>query len=72
MYRATNLFPTPQGEPSIIEGLVHNAVGEMDRMAPMESIILSAEGAELAGLKVADLLQRQDLLPEVPSPESKD
>jgi hypothetical protein len=72
MYRATNLFPTPQGVPSIIEGLVHNAVGEMDRMAPMESIILSAEGAELAGLKVADLLQRQDLLPEVPSPESKD
>ena len=44
----------------------------MDRMAPMESMILSAEGAELASLKVADLLQRQDLLPEIPSPESKD
>ncbi|NRB75592.1 MAG: hypothetical protein HRU46_14615 [Verrucomicrobiales bacterium] len=70
MFRATNLFATPQGEPSIIQGLVHNAVGEMDRIAPMESIVLAAEGAELASLKIEDLLQRQDLLPEIPSSES--
>ena len=70
MFRATNLFATHQGEPTIIQGLVHNAVGEMDRIAPMESIVLSAEGAELAGLNIEDLLQRQDLLPEIPTSES--
>jgi len=70
MFRATNLFATPQGEPSIIQGLVHNAVGEMDRIAPLESIVISAEGAELASLSIEDLLQRQDLLPEIPSTDS--
>lgn len=70
MFRATNLFATHQGEPTIIQGLVHNAVGEMDRIAPMESIVLSAEGDGLAGLNIEDLLQRQDLLPEIPTSES--
>tara|TARA_R110002096_G_scaffold140901_4_gene295595 strand:- start:5 stop:517 length:513 start_codon:yes stop_codon:yes gene_type:complete len=69
-FRATNLFSQPQGDGSIIRGLIHNAVGEMDRIAPLESIILSTEGADLAALDLIQLLKREDLLPEIPSPES--
>ena len=69
-FRATNLFPTPQGEPSIIQGLVHNTVGEMDRIAPLEAIIHDSEGPALAALDIPALLKRDDLIPEVPVPES--
>jgi len=67
-FRATNLFPTPQGEPGIIQGLVHNTVGEMDRIAPIEAIIHDADGPALAALNIPALLKRDDLVPEVPLP----
>ena len=72
IFRATNLFPTPQGDQSIIKGLVHNAIGEMDRIAPLENMVLTAEGATLAGINLVQQLQRIDLLPEVSTPDSTD
>lgn len=70
VFRATNLFPTPQGTPGIIKGLVHTTVSEMDRIAPPLAMIMSAEGAELAGLNIAELLSREDLLPQPPEENS--
>jgi len=69
-FRATNLFPTPDGDIPIIQGLVHTAIGEMDRIAPFEAIILQSRGPDLAGLNIARLLERTDLLPEVGPPDS--
>ncbi len=66
MFRTTNLFATPEGDADIIAGLVHNTVGEMDRISPMESLIHQATGPELAGIDIAELMQRTDLLPDVP------
>ena len=70
VFRATNLFPTPQGDPEIIKGLVHTTVSEMDRIAPPLSMILSTEGAELAGLNIEELLKGEDLLPQPPEENS--
>lgn len=70
VFRVTNLFPTPQGDPTMIQGLVQNAVQEMDRIAPLDSIIHHAEGPELAGLDLPMLLEREDLLPDIPDSES--
>lgn len=69
-FRVTNLFPKPEGDQSIIRGLVHTAVGEMDRIAPIEAIILKSQGTELAGLDLRRLLEREDLLPEVGLPDA--
>lgn len=68
LFRATNLFTTPQGDPTLIQGMVHNTVGEMDRIAPIEAMILEAEGPALAALDLASLLEREDLLPDVGAP----
>ncbi len=70
-FRVTNLFPTPQGDPSMIQGLVQNVVQEMDRVAPFDSIIHHADGPELAGLDIPTLLLREDLLPDIPDSESQ-
>ena len=63
LFRATNLFTTPQGDPEIIKGLIHTAVSEMDRISPLHSMIMTAEGADLAVLNIPELLNRDDLLP---------
>lgn len=70
IFRVTNLFPTPQGDASIIQGLVHTTVGEMDRIAPIEAILHRAEGPDLAALDIPALLKRDDFLPEISAPES--
>jgi hypothetical protein len=69
-FRATNLFSDPSGDGDIIAGLVHSTVAEMDRFAPVEAVIHRAEGSVLASLDVAALLQRDDLLPEIPEIET--
>lgn len=69
-FRVTNLFSSPQGDPAIIRGLVHTTVGEMDRIAPLEAILLGAEGPSLASLDLPSLIRRVDLLPDVPAPAS--
>ena len=70
VFRVTNLFPTPQGDLSIIQGLVHTTIGEMDRIAPLEAIVLRSDGPALAALNIHALLERDDLLPDIAAPES--
>lgn len=70
VFRVTNLFPTSQGDATLIQGLVQNVVQEMDRIAPLDSIIHHATGPELAGLDLRVLLEREDLLPVGPDSES--
>ncbi len=72
LFRASNLFPTPQGDPALVRGLVHTVVAEMDRIAPLEAMVFRANGPELAALDLAALLRREELLPDVapPSPGS--
>jgi hypothetical protein len=67
LFRVSNLFPAPQGDARIIRGLVHTTVGEMDRIAPLEAIVLQADGARLASLDLTALLGRDDLLPSIPA-----
>ncbi|MDF2378433.1 MAG: hypothetical protein P1U81_19505 [Verrucomicrobiales bacterium] len=67
MFRLSNIFSTPEGDLSIIQGLIHNTVGEMDRIAPLESMIFQCDGPALAGLNLKSLMQREDLLPPVES-----
>ena len=69
IFRVTNLFSSPEGDLRIIKGLIHNTVGEMDRIARLEMMIHRAEGTELAGIDIARLLGREDMLPDVPLPE---
>jgi hypothetical protein len=70
LFRFTNLFPSPQGDSTIIAGMVHNVIGEMDRISPAEALIHQAKGPELAGIDIPELLQRADLLPEIPTSDS--
>jgi len=55
-FRATNLFPSPEGDARIIQGLVQTAVGEMDRISPLVATIHRAPGPELAALQLPRLL----------------
>jgi len=57
VFRATNLFPSPEGEARLVQGLVQTVVGEMDRIAPMVATICRASGPELAALPIARLLE---------------
>lgn len=63
IFRQSNVFPTPQGDLSIIAGMVNNVVVEMDRISPIEVLIHQAEGPDLVGIDIAKMLQRDDLLP---------
>lgn len=67
-FRTTNLFSDPDGDARILYSLVDNTIIEMDRIAPLESIILGTENKFLFRLDVPALLRRDDLLPEVPPP----
>ncbi len=69
MFRLSNIFPSPEGDISIIQSLIHNTVGEMDRIAPLESMIFQSDGPALAGLNLKSLMNRDDLLPPVESEE---
>ena len=65
IFRVTNVFSTEAGDPSIILGLVHTTILEMDRIAPLIVMISQAEGPALAGLNLPELMGRLDLLPGV-------
>ncbi|MDF1826483.1 MAG: hypothetical protein P1U68_17695 [Verrucomicrobiales bacterium] len=70
MFRLSNIFPDASGDISIIQGLIHNTVGEMDRIAPLISLIHQSEGPALAALDVRNMMNREDLLPPVESEET--
>ncbi len=65
MFRLSNIFPNPEGDISIIQGLIHNTVGEMDRIAPLISMIHQYDGPSLAALNIREMMTRDDLLPPV-------
>jgi hypothetical protein len=66
LFRATNIFPKGNVDPSIIASLVHSAVVEMDRITPFLTLLLRMDAAELAKLNLPLFLMREDLLPPVP------
>jgi hypothetical protein len=60
LYRATNLFSGETGDPRIIRGLIHTTIMEMDRLTPLLSAIVRAEGGELAGLDIGGMVRRSE------------
>lgn len=68
LFRISNIFPLPQGDVSLVQGMVHTTVAEMDRIAPLESIILRSKGPALAALDIPNLMNRDDFLPVVGPP----
>lgn len=71
MFRVTNLFSTDEADPEIIRGLVHTTILEMDRISPLNVLLLQATGPDLAGIDLPILMDRLDLLPGTdPEPES--
>ncbi|MBK8092911.1 MAG: hypothetical protein IPK32_13235 [Verrucomicrobiaceae bacterium] len=69
LFRITNVFPPHRHDGRIIASLVHSAVAEMDRITPYLGEIIHTPKGELLLLRVADLLQREDLLPPAPDAE---
>lgn len=69
MFRVTNVFPPNRHDVRIIASLVHSAVAELDRLTPFLGEIIRTPKGELLLLKVADLMQREDLLPPAPDAE---
>jgi len=64
-FRATNVFPRGECEPSVIASLVRTAVVEMDRLTPF-----LAELERQPIQPIAALLAREDLLPTIGEPTS--
>ena len=67
MFRQGNVLPEHHPDEGVIAGLVHNAVGEMDRLAPFLGEVCRTRKEMLPLLDVAALLEREDLLPQVPA-----
>jgi hypothetical protein len=69
MFRCGNVFPlNSAGDAQIIASLVHNAVGEIDRLTPYLAELCRVSELELPLYSVTDLIAREDLLPPVPEP----
>ncbi len=66
MFRQGNVFIKEHYDQSLMAGLIHNAVGEMDRLAPFLSEVCRTRMEMLTLLDLPALLQREDLLPPVP------
>ncbi|MCB1234119.1 MAG: YbjN domain-containing protein [Verrucomicrobiae bacterium] len=64
IFRATNVFTGEAGDPSIVRGLIHTTLLEMDRVAPLVMLLSQAEGPQLAGLDLPALLSRLDRPPD--------
>lgn len=67
MFRQGNVFPADRYDETVIAGLVHNVVGEMDRLTPFLGEVCRTRKELLPLLDVPGLLRREDLLPPVPS-----
>ena len=72
LFRATNIFPPHRHDQRILASLVHSAIAEMDRLTPFLGEIIRLPKGELILLKVADLMQREDLLPPAPDVDEED
>jgi len=69
MFRQSNIFPANRHDEKIIAGLVHNAVGEVDRFTPYLGEVCRTSREMLPLLDVRELLAREDLLPPTPPVE---
>ncbi len=69
-FRATNIFPTPEGDPGILAAMVHAAIAEMDRLTPFLGELCRTPARNLPLYDIPTLLNREDLLPPVPEPEA--
>lgn len=67
MFRQGNVFPRSRYDEPVIAALVHNAVGEMDRLAPFLGELCRTPKEMLPLLEVTALLERKELLPPVPA-----
>jgi len=67
MFRQGNIFPELRSDEPAIAGLVHNAVGEMDRLTPFLGELCRTRKEMLPLLDVAALLKREELLAPVTS-----
>jgi hypothetical protein len=65
MFRQGNVFPELRYDGTIIAGLVHNAVGEMDRLTPFLGELCRTPKEMLPLLDVSALLKREEFLPPV-------
>ncbi len=65
MFRQSQVFPKHRYDESIVAGLIHNAVAEMDRLTPFLGVLIQKSAATLAMVDMRELLQREDLLPPV-------
>lgn len=63
LFRSTNLFPRGRAEPAMIQGLVHSALAEMDRITPLIAIIEGTPEPSMDALEPLRMLRREDLLP---------
>jgi hypothetical protein len=69
LFRCSNVFPVDAaGDATIIANLVHNAVGEIDRLTPYLAELCRVSELELPLYSITDLIAREDLLPPVPEP----
>ena len=63
VFRASNLFPKGKGDSEIIAGMVHSAISEMDRIAPMLDVLFDVEkctDGELAALNIPLLMETDE------------
>ena len=67
LFRIGNVFPNGTLDADVLSLLVEIAIVEMDRIAPCLGIIARSRPAELLLLDTAELLSREDLLPEISS-----
>ena len=67
MFRQGNVFAELRYDEPVIAGLVHNAVGEMDRLTPFLGELCRTKKEMLPLLDVPALLLREELLPPVPA-----
>lgn len=64
LFRVSQILPPEFGVPkSILDGMVHTAVAEMDRLTPALAEISRLDAAGLALLDVRELMAREDWLP---------
>ena len=68
VFRITNLFEREKFDADIISSMVHCAIAELDRLAPLATHLNRTPAGGLAGLSLPLLLDRDDLLP--PTPEN--
>ena len=70
MFRVSNIFSPNRFDERIIASLVHASVAEIDRLTPYLAEVCRTLAAALPLLDIPELMARDDLLPDVPAPDS--